>query len=60
VILNVENNKWVYLYAALSTKNKKYLKQYFSRIYPRNYVNKLVAVIENNNVQFKKSQFGGV
>ena len=60
MILNVENNKWVYLYAALSTKNKKYLKQYFSRIYPRNYVNKLVAVIENNNVQFKKSQFGGV
>ena len=60
MILNVENNKWVYLYAALSTKNKKYLKQYFSRIYPRNYVNKLVAAIENNNVQFKKSQFGGV
>ena len=59
MILNIEKNRWVYLYAALSTKNKGYLKSYFSRIYPRNYVNKLVAAIESKNVQFKTTQFGG-
>ncbi len=58
MVLNVENH-WMYLYAALSGKNKRYLKRYFSRIYPRNYVNRLVAAVENHNVQLKKSQFGG-
>ena len=47
---------WVYVYAELTDKDKTILKKYYTTLYPRSYVRKLVAVLDGKNVQLKKSQ----
>lgn len=56
-IVTIGPNHWIYVYAKLTDKDKKVLKKYYSVLYPRDYVRKLVAFLDKNNVQFKKSQF---
>lgn len=51
-------NHWIYVFAGLSSKNKQCLKRYFSTIYPRSYVKKLVAAVLQN-VQSKSAQNTG-
>ena len=53
---NLEPKHWVYVYAELTNKDKTVLKKYYSTLYPRSYVRKLVAFLDEDNVQLKKSQ----
>ena len=53
---NIEPKHWVYVYSELTDKDKTVLKKYYSTLYPRSYVRKLVALLDEDNVQFKKSQ----
>ena len=46
---------WVYVFAKLNPKEKGFLKRYYSTLYPREYVRKLVAYLDTN-VQFKGPQ----
>jgi len=54
-VISLSDKHWLYIFAGLSTKNKKYLTRYFSTVYPRSYVKELVAAIQNNDVQCKTS-----
>jgi hypothetical protein len=49
-------NHWIYVYSELSPKDKAVVEEYYSTLYPRSYVRKLVAFLDRDNVQFKKSQ----
>lgn len=51
--VKLSNNHWFCIYAKISPKSKKVLRRYFSSIYPRDYVRKLIA--ELDNVQFKQT-----
>ena len=53
--VKLNNNRWICIYSALSPKDKKRLTRYFSTIYPREYVRKLVAALESDGIQFKES-----
>lgn len=52
----LESQRWIYVYAKLRPKEKRFLKRYYSTLYPRNYVQKLVAYLDKNHVQLKESQ----
>jgi len=47
---------WIQLYAGLNTKDKRFLKKYYSSLYPRKYVRSLIAALDKNYVQLKESQ----
>lgn len=51
----IAQDGWIYLFSSLSGKDKKELEDYFGNLYPRDYVKKLVASIEDDNVQLKKA-----
>ncbi len=51
-------NHWVYVFAKLNPKERGFLKRYYSTLYPRDYVRKLVAFLDTN-VQLKESKIGG-
>ena len=53
--VKVTSSKWIYLYSGLTPENKGHLQRYFKTIYPREYVQKLVAALEEQNVQFKET-----
>ncbi len=48
--------RWIYLFSGISRKNKKILKRYWSKVYPRSFVDMLVSAVEERNVQSKKSE----
>lgn len=45
--IELNKNHWFCIYAKISPKSKKALRRYFSSIYPRDYVRKLVAELQN-------------
>ena len=47
-IVKISNQRWVYIYSNLSKKDKNKLKRYFSSIYPREYISRLVAALDAN------------
>lgn len=47
------DNRWLYVFAKLNPGDKKKLIRYYSRIFPREYVKRLVAAIEVEDVQSK-------
>lgn len=49
------SRRWLAVEAKLNPKEKRFLKRYYSSLYPREYVRKLVAFL-NNGVQFKESE----
>jgi len=52
--VSLSNEHWVCLYASLSPENDRSLKRYFGSVYPREYVRKLIAALEDLNVQHAK------
>jgi len=56
IYIDVDSGVWATVCAKLSPKNKKMLKKYWSKIYPRKYVQKLVAGLQVENVQSKEAQ----
>ena len=58
MIVSISNNHWVRLSSNISRKNKKLLKRYWSKIYPRHFVNKMLATIEEKHVQSKEAKHG--
>lgn len=57
-VIDISPDRWICVYAKLSEDTKKRLKKYYKSIYPRDYVNRLVAAIEDENVQFNKTISG--
>lgn len=51
----MDNKHWIYVFSELSAKEKRFLKKYYSSLYPRGYVRKLVAILDNADVQLKES-----
>jgi len=39
---------WIYIYSKLTNKDKTFLEKYYSSLYPRDYVRKLVAFFNKN------------
>ncbi|MHA2279865.1 MAG: hypothetical protein ACXAC5_03185 [Promethearchaeota archaeon] len=54
--ISVGPKHWIYVFAKLTEKDKKVLKKYYSTLYPRGYVRKLIAFLDDRYVQFKESQ----
>ena len=44
-VIDLNTGHWVCIYAKLSPKNKKFLGRYFSTLYPREYVRKLISAL---------------
>lgn len=53
--LDLSDGHWVRIYANLSRRTKRTLKRYYSSIYPRSYVRKLIAALEDQDVQHKQA-----
>lgn len=51
-IITTDSNKWCVVFSELSDENKRSLDKYYKSIYPREYVKKLLAAI--NEIQFEK------
>jgi len=53
--VSLSNGHWVCVYANLSPKTKRKLRGYWKSIYPREYVRKLIAALEDHYVQHEKT-----
>jgi len=47
--ISLSPDHWMCVFTEISPKNKRFLKGYFSSIYPRSYIKKLLAFLEANN-----------
>ncbi len=55
-LISISPQHWIYVCSELTEKDRKVLKKYYSTLYPRDYVRKLVAFLDGYHVQFKESK----
>jgi hypothetical protein len=53
--ITIGDGRWLWVFGKLSPQNRAFLKPYFSRLYPRKYVKRLLAAVIHNDVQSKES-----
>ena len=55
--VSLDGGRWIRIFGGLSAKDKRFLKKYYKNVYPRKYVDMLVATLEEGNVQSKEAQY---